>query len=184
MYVIQQYAGSFHDEVHRTNCGACEIRLGDICPSGKCKALRVSFGPACANCFFWLLHAFLDKRKGASADKLQVRAAKILPLLDLPDPSKTQSTVENCGRGAQQCYCPHQPVQYVRGGHMDAGGPARVPSAHGGLAGGVAGAPLPHAVQPGVARGTLRPWRQQHGLVPARQLLHVQVGPLSVIHML
>ena len=116
-----------------------------------------------------------------SADKLQVKAAKILTLLDSSDPSKTQSSV---GVVLSNFTAPRQPVHYVRGGHMDAGGPAWIPSAHGGLAGGAAGAPLSHAVQPGVARGTLRPRRQQHGLVPARQLLHVQVGPLSVIHML
>ena len=31
------------------------------------------------------------KRQGASVDKLQVKAAKVLPLVDSPDPSKTQS---------------------------------------------------------------------------------------------
>ncbi len=39
------------------------------------------------------LQAFKCQRQGASADKLQVKAAKILPLVGLPDPSKTQSTM-------------------------------------------------------------------------------------------
>ncbi len=37
--------------------------------------------------------AFPAKMQGASADELHVKAAKILPLLDSPNPSKTQSTV-------------------------------------------------------------------------------------------
>ena len=49
---------------------------------------------------------FSCQRQGASADKLHVKAAKFLPLLDSPDPSKTQSTV---GTVLSICTAPRQP---------------------------------------------------------------------------
>ena len=40
-----------------------------------------------------LTRCFFHKRQGASADKMQLKAAETRPLLDSPDPSKTKSTV-------------------------------------------------------------------------------------------
>ena len=53
-----------------------------------------------------LLRALPARRQGASADKLHVEAAKLYPLLDSPDPSKTQSTV---GTVLSICTAPRQP---------------------------------------------------------------------------
>jgi hypothetical protein len=75
------------------------------------------------------------KRQHASADKVQVKAANILPLLDSPDPSKTQSTVGTVlsiytAPASRGPYISYRPVEKVkerrkgnqRGAHVVFGG--------------------------------------------------------------
>ena len=52
---------------------------------------------------FIIITRFSCQRQGASADKMHVKAAIFLPLLDLPDSSKTPI---NRGHGAQYLYLP------------------------------------------------------------------------------
>ena len=47
---------------------------------------------------FLLLRTLPARRQCASADKLHVEAAKLYPLLDSPDPSKTQSVPSQWGQ--------------------------------------------------------------------------------------
>jgi hypothetical protein len=56
---------------------------------------RATFIPCRTNYFATVITCCsCQKRQGVYGHKLQVKAAKVLPLLTLPDPSKTQSTSE------------------------------------------------------------------------------------------
>jgi hypothetical protein len=64
---------------------------GRRCGRGICSVERRTCDSTDSLILF-LLHAFPAQRQGASADELHVKAAKSFPLLDSPDPSKTQPT--------------------------------------------------------------------------------------------